>query len=349
MKTTGYAAMEKGADLKPYDFNRRDLRANDVAIEILYCGICHSDLHQVNNDWGFSQYPMVPGHEIVGKVIDVGSDVKKYKAGDTVAVGCMVESCQTCDQCEKGDEQFCRNGMVQTYNSEDPISGGMTYGGYSKHIVTRQEFVLSVPDALDIKRAAPILCAGITTFSPLRDHNVDENSRVGVIGFGGLGHMAVKLAKAMGAEVTILTHSKNKIEDGKKMGADRVILSSDDQQMEDAASSLDLIINTIPVKHDITPYMSLLDIRGQMVLVGQIGPVEEMNTMPMVFGNRGVSASLIGGIAQTQEVLDFCAKHNIHPECEMINMQDINDAFDRLENGKVTGRLVIDMASLKTP
>lgn len=348
MKTIGYAAHSADTNLVPFNFERRDLRPNDVAIEILYCGICHSDLHQVRNDWGFSQYPMVPGHEIVGKVIDVGTDVKKYKIGDNVAVGCMVDSCQECDQCKHGEEQFCREGMIQTYNSPDRISGDITYGGYSKHIVVREEFVLSVPDALDMSLAAPILCAGITTFSPLRNYHVGPGSRVGVAGLGGLGHMAVKLAKAMGAQVTVITHSANKQEVAKKIGADHVLVVSDEAAMTNAVNSLDLIINTIPVEHDINPYLPLLDIKGTIVVVGQLGSVGDPSTIPMILGNRSVAGSVIGGIAQTQEVLDFCAEHNIHPECEMIRMDQINDALSRLEKGDIPHRLVIDMATLET-
>lgn len=348
MKTIGYAAHSSESALVPFHFERRDLRPNDVAIEIRYCGLCHSDLHQVRNDWGFSQYPMVPGHEIVGKVIAVGPEVKKYHVGDQVAIGCMVDSCQECDQCQHGEEQFCREGNTQTYNSPDRLSGEMTYGGYSKHIVAREEFVLSVPKALELSRAAPILCAGITTFSPLRNYHVGPNSRVGVVGLGGLGHMAVKLAKAMGATVTVLTHSKDKLATANKLGADNVLLSSDEEAMTNAANTLDIIINTVPVKHDINPYLPLLDIKGTLVMVGQVGPVDEPNIMPMILGNRSVAGSVIGGIAQTQEVLDFCAEHHIHPECEMIRMDQINDAFARLEKGEVPHRLVIDMATLET-
>ncbi len=348
MKTIGYATHSPDSQLVPFHFERRDLRANDVAIEILYSGICHSDIHQAHNDWGFSQYPMVPGHEIVGKVIDVGADVKKYKVGDTVAVGCMVDSCQECDQCHEGDEQYCRAGMTQTYNAPDRITGDITYGGYSKHIVAREEFVLSVPKELDITRAAPILCAGITTYSPLRHYNVGAGTRVGVIGLGGLGHMAVKLAKAMGATVTSITHSKNKVDAATEMGADHVLLSTDEHAMEAAMGSMDLIINTIPVKHDLNPYLPLLDVKGTLVIVGQVGAMEETNTVPIVMGRRTIAGSLIGGVKETQEVLDFCAKHNIHPDCEMIRMDQINEAFSRLEKGEVPHRLVIDMASLNT-
>jgi len=346
MKTIGYATKSKDSQLKPFNFERRKLRSNDVAIEILYSGICHSDLHQARNDWGFSEYPMVPGHEIIGKVIEVGNQVVNHKIGDTVAVGVMVDSCLQCDQCIKDEEHLCRETFTQTYNSPDRIDKSMTYGGYSKHIVTREKFVLKVPNSLDISKAAPILCAGITTYSPLREHNVGTGSRVGVMGLGGLGHMAVKLASAMGANVTALTTSNNKVQMGLNIGANKVILADDENSMKEASNTLDLIINTVPVKHDITKYIPLLDIKGEMVIVGQFGSLENFTTMPMVFGNNKLSLSVIGGLKMTQELLYFCAEHDIHPECEIIKMNQINDAFERLSNGNVSGRLVIDMASL---
>lgn len=347
MKTVGYAAHSADSALVPYHFERRDLRANDVAIEILYCGVCHSDLHTVNGDWGPQPYPLIPGHEIVGQVQAVGPGVSKYKVGDKVAVGCMVDSCQHCDQCERGDEQHCRNGMTPTYGAPDRISGEITQGGYSKHIVVREEFVLSVPDALDITRAAPILCAGITTFAPLKDHDIGPGSRVGVIGLGGLGHMAVKLAVAMGAEVTVISRSTSKEKDAKAIGAKGILASADAAAMQAAGGSFDLIVDTVPVKHDLNAYTPLLDVGGALVIVGQIGPTEELMTIPLIMGRRSVSGSLIGGIAQTQEVLDFCAEHNIHPECEMIRADQINEAFERLEKGDSSHRFVIDMASLE--
>lgn len=346
MKTIGYATKSKDSQLKPFNFERRELRSNDVAIEILYSGICHSDLHQARNDWGFSEYPMVPGHEIIGKVIKVGNQVVNHKIGDTVAVGVMVDSCLQCDQCIKDEEHLCRETFTQTYNSPDRIDNSMTYGGYSKHIVTREKFVLKVPNSLDISKAAPILCAGITTYSPLKDHNVGPGSRVGVMGLGGLGHMAVKLANAMGADVTALTTSNNKVQMGLDIGANKVIVVNDKNSMKEASNTLDLIINTVPVKHDITKYIPLLDIKGEMVIVGQFGSLENFTTMPMVFGNNKLSLSVIGGLKMTQELLYFCAEHNIHPECEIIKMKQINDAFERLSSGNVSGRLVIDMSSL---
>ncbi len=347
MKTIGYAAHSTDAHMVPYHFEIRGLRPNDVAIEILYSGVCHSDLHTVNGDWGPQPYPLVPGHEIVGRVLDVGPEVKKYKVGDNVAVGCMVDSCQECDQCEQNEEQFCRNGMTPTYGAPDRISGEITQGGYAKHIVVREEFVLSVPDALDLKRTAPILCAGITTYSPLRTWGVTEGTRVGVIGLGGLGHMAVKLAVAMGAEVTVISRSNAKEDDAKTIGANGVLVSKDEQAMKNAASSFDLILDTVPVKHNFNPYTPLLDIDGSLVLVGQIGPMEEPITAPLIMGRRRIAGSLIGGIKETQEVLDFCAQHNIHPECQIIRPDEVNDAFAHLAKGDVAHRFVMDMSKLE--
>lgn len=347
MKTIGYAALSENAALTPFHFERRKLRPNDVAIEILYCGVCHSDLHTVNGDWGSQPYPLVPGHEIVGRILEVGPEVTEFSVGENVAVGCMVDSCQECDQCHHGEEQYCRTGMTATYGAPDRISSETTQGGYSKHIVVREEFVLRVPDKLDLARAAPILCAGITTYSPLRTWNVTKGSRVGVIGLGGLGHMAVKLAAAMGAQVTVISRSKSKEDEAKKIGANGILASTDDQEMQASANSFDLIIDTAPVKHDVTPYLPLLDVDGTLVIVGQVGPLEEIITFPLIFGRRRVAGSLIGGISETQEVLDFCAEHNIHPECEMIQMDAINDAFSHLSKGDISHRYVIDMASLR--
>lgn len=346
MKTIGYAAQSNNTPLAPFSFERREPRANDVLIEILYCGICHSDLHMARNDWGMSVYPLVPGHEIIGRVIGVGSDVTRFKQGDRVAVGCMVDSCQECDQCHKGEEQLCRNGMTLTYSWPERTGDGITQGGYSKHLVCREEFVLSVPDALDLSRAAPLLCAGITTYSPLRTWNMGPGSRVGVVGMGGLGHMAIKLAAGIGADVTVLSRSPDKAKDALELGADRLLVSTDEDTMKQHASSLDLIIDTVPVKHDINPYIPLLDIDGTLVIVGQLGPLSEMSTMPLVFGRRRVAASPIGGIRQTQELLNFCARKNILPECEIIRIDQVNDAFKRLEKSDVRFRFVIDMSSL---
>lgn len=349
MKTTGYAAPAAGAPLAPWTFERRAPRANDVVMEILYCGICHSDLHMAHNDWGASRYPLVPGHEIVGRVIEVGADVTKFRVGDHGAVGCMVDSCRECDQCRAGEEQFCREGNIQTYSSRDRTDGSLTQGGYSKHIVVREEFVCTLADGLDLSRAAPILCAGITTWVPLRHWNVGPSSRVGVIGLGGLGHMAVKLAAALGAKVTVISHSPGKREKALETGADAFLLSSDDAAMAQAANGFDLIIDTVPVAHPLDRYTPLLDIDGTLAIVGQVGPWGEVNGLPLLMGRRRIAGSLIGGIKETQEVLDFCAREGILPECQMIRPDEINDAFARLEKGDLPYRFVMDMAALPAP
>lgn len=347
MKVSAYAAQSATEPLAPFSFERRALRPNDVAIDILYCGVCHTDLHVSRNDWGGSVYPCVPGHEIVGRVTAVGSEVSKYVAGDAVAVGCLVDSCQNCRHCHDDEEQYCVESPTATYGSSDRNTGENTLGGYSSHIVVREEFVLSIPDSLDLSRAAPLLCAGITTYSPLRTWNVGPGSRVAVVGMGGLGHMAIKFAVGLGAHVTVLSRTADKRADAMELGADAFLVSTDEEAMAKAASAFDLIVDTVPVKHDINPYMPLLDVDGTLVLVGQIGPMAETNTFPMVFGRRRIAGSLIGGIAETQEMLDFCGRMNILPECEMIRMDEINTAFERLESSDVRYRFVIDMASLK--
>ncbi|MEZ2224302.1 NAD(P)-dependent alcohol dehydrogenase [Rhizobium sp. RCC_161_2] len=349
MKTYAFAATSADEPLEPFSFERRAPRANDVVIEILYCGVCHSDLHTARNDWGWTNYPIVVGHEIVGRVIDVGLDVTRHKVGDHVAVGTMVDSCQHCDQCRKGEEQLCREGNTQTFAGVDRISGEPTWGGYSKHIVVRQEFVLQVPEGLDLAKAGPLLCAGATTYSPLRTWNIGPGSRVGVIGMGGLGHMAIKLAAAMGARVTVMSRTPEKAADARELGADTFLVSSDPKAMEEAASTFDLIIDTVPAKHEIDPYIPLLDVDGTLCVVGQIGPLAEMNSIPLLLGRRRVAGSAIAGIAQTQETLDFCARKNILPEVEMIRMDQINEAFERLERSDVRYRFVIDMATLTKP
>lgn len=347
MKTIGYAAHAVKEPLVPYNFERRGLRPNDVSIEILYSGICHSDLHTLNGDWGDQSYPLIPGHEIIGKVIAVGPNVKNFKVGEHVGVGCMVDSCQDCDQCHNHEEQFCRNGLTATYGSKDRVDGTITQGGYSKHIVVREEFVVHVSDKLDISKAAPILCAGITTYSPLRKWNVGKGTRVGVIGLGGLGHMAVKLAVAMGADVRVISRTSDKEESAKAIGAKGIVASTNQEAMKAAASSFDLIIDTVPVKHDLNVYTPLLDVDGSLVIVGQIGTMDEPLTGPLIFGRRRVAGSLIGGIKETQEVLDFCAEHGIHPECETIRPDQINEAWDKLLKSNPAHRFVIDMSSLK--
>ncbi|MNN05608.1 NADP-dependent alcohol dehydrogenase C 2 [compost metagenome] len=288
----------------------------------------------------------MPGHEIVGRVIEVGPDVTRYKLGDHVAVGCMVDSCMECDQCHKGEEQLCREGNTGTYAGADRITGEHTHGGYSKHLVVREEFCLRMPEGLDLARAAPLLCAGITTWSPLRTWNVGSGSRVGVIGLGGLGHMAVKLAVGLGAEVTVLSRSPDKQADALALGADRLLVSSDAAAMKQAGSAFDLIIDTVPVKHDLAPYLPLLDVDGTLVIVGQVGPMNEFNSVPLLLGRRRIAGSPIGGIRETQDMLDFCAEKNILPDCEMIRMDEINRAYERMEKSDVRYRFVIDMASL---
>ncbi len=346
MKIVGYAATAPDAPLKPYSFECRELRDNDVTIDVLYCGVCHTDLHQSRNDWGWTTYPVVPGHEIVGRVANIGHDVTRYKVGDLVAVGCIVDSCRSCDQCQSGEEQMCRQGVTSTYGAPDRITGQLTTGGYSATLVVREEFVLRIPEGLDPARAAPLLCAGITTYSPLRTWNVGPGSRVGVVGLGGLGHMAVKLAAAMGAHVTVLSRSSDKQADALALGAERLLVSSDEGAMSAAASSFDLIIDTVPVKHALDPYLPLLDVDATLVLVGQLGPMSEMNTLPLMTGRRRIAGSPIGGIAETQELLDFCARANVLPDVESIRMDEINQAFERLERADVRYRFVIDMRTL---
>ncbi|MFO1407816.1 MAG: NAD(P)-dependent alcohol dehydrogenase [Steroidobacteraceae bacterium] len=346
MRTTGYAAQSAQSPLAPWSFERRELRPNDVAMEILYCGICHTDLHQARNDWGLSQYPLVPGHEIVGRVTAVGSAVTRHAVGDAVAVGCMVDSCLECDQCRRGEEQLCRKGNTQTYNGRDRVTGERTYGGYSKHLVVREEFVLRVPAGLDLARAAPLLCAGITTYSPLRTWNAGPGSRIGVLGLGGLGHMAVKLGAALGASVTVMSRTADKADDAARLGADGFLLTTDRKAMAAAGSRFDLVIDTVPVRHDVTPYLPLLDVDGTLVIVGLIGPIPETLSMPLLLGRRRIAGSPIGGIAETQEMLDFCARAGVLPDCEMITMDGINAAFERMERADVRYRFVIDMASL---
>jgi uncharacterized zinc-type alcohol dehydrogenase-like protein len=351
MNTTqvqAYGAADKDADLKKLTINRRAVTAKDIEIEILYCGVCHSDLHTVKNDWGGTMYPSVPGHEIVGRVTQVGSDVTTIKVGDLAGVGCLVGSCQTCESCKKDLEQYCLNGWVGTYNGEDKHLGGHTFGGYSEKVVVDENFVLKIPANLDLAAVAPLLCAGITTWSPLRHWKVGKGSKVGVVGLGGLGHMAIKLAKGLGAEVTLFSRSTNKIQDAKELGADTVIISTDESQMASVNGAFDLIIDTVPYVHDINPYVATLNISGTIVLVGYLGPIDPfLNSVPMILGRKSVAGSLIGGIAETQEMLDFCGANNIVSEIEIIKMHDINEAYARMLKSDVKYRFVIDMASLQ--
>lgn len=342
-----YAAHDPEADLEPFNIERRTIKDDDVKIEIEYCGVCHSDIHVVRNDWGGSQYPVVPGHEIIGRVTEIGANVEHFSEGDLVGVGCMVDSCQTCQSCKQDLEQFCENGPVMTYNGPDKHLGGHTYGGYSENIVVNKEFVLNVPDNIDTKATAPLLCAGITTWSPLRHWDVGEGDKVGIIGLGGLGHMGVKFADALGAEVVMITRSPEKAEDAKRLGADEVLISTDPEQMEAHKSSFDFLLNTIPVKHDLNPYIELLGVDSTMVLVGAIEPLEEMHGAGLIMGRKRVAGSIIGGIKETQEMLDFCGEHDITSDVEMIDIQNINKAYTRVTSSDVKYRFVIDMDSLK--
>src|SRR5579862_3826845 len=334
--------------LKQLQINRREATENDVEIEILYCGVCHSDLHFAKNDWGISVYPVVPGHEIVGRVTKTGNKITKHKVGDTVAVGCLVDSCRTCNSCRKDLEQYCLNGWTGTYGGTDKHLGGPTFGGYSEKIVVDEHFVLKVPSHLDLAAVAPLLCAGITTWSPLKHWKAGKGSRVAVVGLGGLGHMAIKLAKGLQAEVTLFSRTPGKEKDAMRLGADKVIISTEAEQMKSVSGQFDLIIDTVPYSHDINPYLGTLNISGTLVLVGYLGELDPtLNTVPMILGRKSVAASLIGGIAETQELLDFCGEHNIVSDIEMINMQDINDAYKRMLKSDVRYRFVIDMASFK--
>lgn len=352
METTNvkaYGTVAADAPLKQMDIQRRNATENDIEIEILYCGVCHSDLHTAKNDWGFTAYPAVPGHEIVGKVTKIGNKVTKLKVGDFAAVGCLVDSCKTCDNCKQDLEQYCSNGWVGTYNGPDKYLGGMTFGGYSEKVVVNEEFVLKVPANLDLAATAPLLCAGITTWSPLRHWKVGKGSKVAVVGLGGLGHMAIKLAKGLGAEVTLFSRTPNKEKDALELGADAVVISTDEAHMNAVNGKFDLIIDTVPYVHDINPYVGTLNTNGTLVLVGYLGGLEPiLNTVPMIMGRKSVAGSLIGGIAETQEMLDFCGEHNIVSEIEIIKMQDINEAYERMLKSDVRYRFVIDMASLKS-
>jgi uncharacterized zinc-type alcohol dehydrogenase-like protein len=347
-QVSAYGAVRPDAPLQAVTIERRDLGADDVAIDITHCGICHSDLHYVRGEWGETASPAVPGHEIVGIVRAVGAGVTKYKAGDRVGVGCLVDSCRACDTCAEGEEQFC-SGHTQTYNGVEKQTGLPTYGGYSKAIVVTQDFVLRIPDGLKSEHAAPLLCAGITTYSPLRHWNVGPGQKVGVVGLGGLGHMAVKLAKAMGAHVVVFTTSPGKVADAKALGADEVVLSKDAAQMKAHTNSFHLIINAVSAAHDLEAYTVLLRRNGTLCLLGA-PPITESHSWPQVFtmlmGRRSVAGSPIGGIRETQEMLDFCAEKNVAPEIEMIAPAEINAAYERLVKGDIRYRFVIDMATL---
>jgi uncharacterized zinc-type alcohol dehydrogenase-like protein len=341
-----YSAAKPKARVVPTKIDRRPVGPKDVQIGIEYCGVCHTDIHFVNNDWGMTNYPVVPGHEIVGRVTEVGSAVKNFKPGDRAAIGCLVDSCNICENCEKGLEQYCLNGFTATYNSETSDPGGFTYGGYSTSVVAKESFVLHIPDSLTGPGIAPLLCAGITTYSPLRNWSIGRSQKVGVIGLGGLGHMGVKFARALGAHVTMITSSEQKGEDARMLGADEVLLSSSVDALTKQAGSFDFLLNTIPVDHDLTPFLELLKTDGTMCVVGAIEPLSKINAAQLIFGRRTLAGSLIGGIAETQEMLNFCGNKNILSEVEVIRMDEINEAFERMRQSDVKYRFVIDLATL---
>ena len=346
LDVAAYGMKDADSPVEPLTIPRRELRADDVAIRIDYCGICHSDLHFARNDWGNAVYPAVPGHEIVGTVTDVGPEVTAHKVGDRVAVGCMVDSCQSCSQCEDDHQEYCQKRHTGTYGGRDRIDGSPTHGGYSDRIVVKDDFVLKVPEGLDPAKAGPLLCAGITMWSPLKHWNVGEGTKLGIVGMGGLGHMAVILGAALGAEVTVFTTSPEKIADAKELGAHHVVVSTDEDAMKAARGTLDIVIDSVPVSHDVHPYLRSMRPGGTLVIVGAIAPLEVHGGI-LISGRYSLAGSAIGGLADTQELLDFCARTDTHPLVEMVDVEDINTAWERMEAGDVKYRFVIDMASLR--
>ena len=345
--TKSYAAQGAGETLAPYNFERRDPGPHDVEIEIMYCGVCHTDIHFINNDWGISLYPMVPGHEIVGRVISVGDHVKKFKSGDIAGVGCLVDSCRDCDNCNDGLEQHCLNGAVYTYSAYEKDGVTLTQGGYSSKIVVDERFVLKISEKLSPEKAAPLLCAGITTYSPLKQWNIGKGHKVAIIGLGGLGHMAVKFAAAFGADVTVLSTHPGKKSDAEKLGAHNFVLTTDEEQTKSVAGKFDFILDTLSAPHDYNFYLAMLKTGGKLICVGL--PIEPM-TIPafnIVFTRKCIAGSLIGGLPETQEMLDYCAENNIAADVEVIPIGEVNEAYKRMINGDVKYRFVIDMASLK--
>lgn len=347
MKINSYAVQNATTPLVPFNIERRDPGAHDVQIEVLYCGVCHSDVHTVRNEWHGTTYPCVPGHEIIGRVTKAGAEVRNFKEGDIAGVGCMVDSCHTCENCQDDLEQFCEEGPIFTYNSPDKHSGGVTYGGYSDSIVVDEDFVLHIPKNLDPAGTAPLLCAGITTYSPMRLNKVTKGQKVGVVGLGGLGHMGVKLAKAFGAHVVVFTHSPDKVKDALRLGADEVVNSNNDDEMKKHLNSFHFILDTVAAQHNINAYLVLLKRDGNLTQVGLPEEPLAVQVGCLIFGRRNFSGSLIGGIKETQEMLDFCGEHNITSDIELIPIQKINEAYDRLVKNDVKYRFVIDMASLK--
>ena len=345
-----FAAQSASSRLGPFTVQRRTPRAQDVQIEVLYCGVCHSDLHQVRDEWNAfmpTVYPCIPGHEIVGRVVKVGSAVKKFKEGAIAAVGCMVDSCRKCRNCLAGEEQYCEKQLILTYNGEDKVLGGVTYGGYSDSIVVDEAFVLRVPNGLDPAGTAPLLCAGITTYSPLRHWNVGKGQKVGVVGLGGLGHMGLKFAKAFGAHVALFTTSKHKTADAVRLGADEVVVSTDNAAMQKHAGGFDFILNTVSADHDLNPYLLLLKLNGTMTLVGAPSKPSTLASFSLIMGRRRLAGSAIGGIRESQEMLDFCGDKGITADIELIRIQQINEAYERLLKNDVKYRFVIDTASLR--
>ncbi len=345
-KVKSYAAQSATSPLDNYEIERRAPKPTDVQLEILYCGVCHSDLHTVRNEWGGTVYPAVPGHEIVGRVTAVGDKVAKFKVGDLAGIGCLVDSCRECDNCRDGLEQYCSIGMVGTYNGQERDGSGITFGGYSKQILAHEDFVLHISDKQPLEAIAPLLCAGITTYSPLKHWNVGKGDKVGVVGLGGLGHMAVKLAASMGAEVTMLSHSPSKEKDARKLGAHKFILTSDKDQLKSATNYFDFILDTVSADHDYNLYLGMLRTNGVMVCVGAPTKPAQIPAFNLIFGRRTLAGSLIGGLPETQEMLDYCAEHNIVSDVEVIKISEINEAYERMLKGDVKYRFVIDMASL---
>ena len=345
-KVKSYAAQSATSPLDEYEIERRNPKPTDVQLEILYCGVCHSDLHTVRNEWGGTVYPAVPGHEIVGRVTAIGDRVTRFKVGDLAGIGCMVDSCRECNNCKDGLEQYCEKGMVGTYNGKERDGSGITLGGYSKQILAHEDFVLHISDKLPLEGIAPLLCAGITTYSPLRHWKVGKGDKVGVVGLGGLGHMAVKLAASMGAEVTMLSHSPSKEKDARKLGAHKFILTSNKDQLKSVTNYFDFILDTVSADHDYNLYLGMLRTNGVMVCVGAPSKPAQIPAFNLIFGRRTFAGSLIGGLPETQEMLDYCAEHNIVSDVEVIRMSEINEAYERMLKGDVKYRFVIDMASL---
>jgi uncharacterized zinc-type alcohol dehydrogenase-like protein len=347
LKTASYAALSPTTPLVPHSIERREPGPNDVQVDILFCGVCHSDIHQVRDEWGGSIFPMVPGHEIVGTVTAVGNQVKKWKTGDTVGIGCFVDSCRACRGCRDGEEQYCEGGISFTYNGYERGGKVPTYGGYSTRITVNEEYVLRIPKGMPLDRTAPLLCAGITTYSPLRHFGVKAGDRVAVVGLGGLGHMAVKIAKAMGAKVTVLSHSPSKRDDALRLGAEDLVATADEKVFRKLGQRFDLLLDSVSARHDYNAYLNTLRRDGTMVLVGVPEPTP-LSAGSLIFGRRRLTGSLIGGIRETQEMLDFCAAHGIASDVEVIPIQKINEAYDRVIRSDVRYRFVIDISSLKT-